>query len=108
MQLWASGYEMYDRISPSFREYLATLTATSKLPYFKQCADENGFEIKSPRGSPENSGDNFTTVHPVIRTNPVTGWRNVYASGLYFNKINDVTSYESQQIMDYLKYLITK
>ena len=99
---------MYDRISPSFREYLATLTATSTLSHFKHYADESGFEISSPRGSPENSNVSFTTIHPVIRTNPVTGWRGVYASGLHFNKINGVTPYESRQIMDYLKYLITK
>ncbi|KAG8708155.1 hypothetical protein FRC09_001413, partial [Ceratobasidium sp. 395] len=32
--LWASGYEVYDRLSPSFAKYLETLTAAHEAHYF--------------------------------------------------------------------------
>lgn len=99
---------MFDRISPSYREYLSTLSSTFALPGFNDAVDEEGIKIVSPRGSPENSGENFITVHPVVRTNPVTGWKSVYGFGSHIKQINDVAPYESKCITDYFRYLITQ
>jgi len=33
--LWASGYELYDRLSPPFQNFFETLTATCAQPVFK-------------------------------------------------------------------------
>jgi len=123
--LWCSGYELYilssltilfhpdtpsyDRISPSFRSYLETLTATCAQPVFKTAADAGGYEIMSPRGAPSNTGDSFAPSHPVIRTNRVTGWKSVFAGmGLHVSRINDVYSYEDQFIRDYMMRLLTR
>lgn len=38
---------------------------------------------EKPRGHPDNTGNSLSTVHPVIRTNPVTGWKSVFALGAY-------------------------
>lgn len=107
-QLWASGYEVYDRISPSLREYLTSLNATHAQPVFKRHATDGGFPIVSPRGAPENVGDDFSVVHPAVRTNPVTGWRSIYAAGLHLKEINGLTPYEGKWIKDYVEYLITQ
>lgn len=74
--LWASGYEVYDRISKPVQKFLETLTATYAQPEFNKAADSNGFKIYSAeRGAPENVGEILEAVHPVVRTNPVTGVR---------------------------------
>jgi hypothetical protein len=56
--LWASGYEVYDRLSKPYQDFLSTLTATYAQPRFNEAADRNGFKIYSaPRGAPENVGE---------------------------------------------------
>ncbi|CAO2658856.1 Nn.00g065790.m01.CDS01 [Neocucurbitaria sp. VM-36] len=107
--LWCSGYEVYDRISPSFRSYLETLTATCAQPVFKSAATAGGYEVMSPRGSPLNVGDEFAPQHPIVRTNRITGWKAIFAGvGLHVTKINDVYTYEDQMIRDYMMRLITR
>ncbi|KAK5627789.1 hypothetical protein RRF57_003504 [Xylaria bambusicola] len=136
--LWCSGYELqppyitqnlasavgnshyiprtddsgssYDRISPSFRGYLETLTATcSQLALYKSACEVGGYEVTSPRGSPLNKDFEFSPSHPVVRTHPVTGWKSVFAgAGLHVTRINGVTSYEDTMIRDYIMRLITR
>jgi alpha-ketoglutarate-dependent taurine dioxygenase len=107
--LWCSGYEIYDRISPSYRAYLETLTATCAQPVFKSAATAGSYEVMSPRGSPLNVGDEFAPSHPVVRTNRITGWKAIFAGvGLHVTKINDVYSYEDQMIREYIMRLITR
>jgi alpha-ketoglutarate-dependent taurine dioxygenase len=58
--LWASGYEAYDRLSPSFQAYAETLTATHHQPNFVRVSKEFSEElISDDRGAPENSGLDF-------------------------------------------------
>ena len=80
----------YDRISPSFRGYLETLTATcSQLELFKSSCETGGYAVTSPRGSPLNRDFEFAPSHPVVRTHPVTGWKSVFAgAGLHITRIN--------------------
>jgi alpha-ketoglutarate-dependent taurine dioxygenase len=80
--LWASGYELYDRLSPPYQKFFESLDATYAQPGFEVAAKENGFELYSkPRGAPENVGSKLEAIHPVIRTNPVTGWKSIFAVG---------------------------
>ena len=79
--LWASGYEAYDRLSRPMQQMLDQLTATHDNPQFIAQAARNGFNIHpGPRGAPENTGTHLKAVHPLIRTNPVTGWKSVFSS----------------------------
>lgn len=72
--LWASGYEVYDRISQPYQRFLESLTATYTQPEFERSARRHKFELfAGPRGAPENVGTELRAVHPVVRTNPVTG-----------------------------------
>lgn len=105
--LWASGYELYDRISEPYQKFLDGLTATYAQPKFNEAAERNGFKIYSgERGAPENVGEVLEAVHPVIRTNPVTGWKSVFAVGHHVQHINGLAEQESKHLLDWFVRLI--
>jgi len=105
--LWASGYELFDRISAPYQRFLETLTATYAQPGFNEAAERNGFKLYSAeRGAPENVGEVLEAIHPVIRTNPVTGWKSIFAVGSHVQKVNDVTALESRALLDWFIRLI--
>ncbi|KAE8359233.1 putative alpha-ketoglutarate-dependent sulfonate dioxygenase [Aspergillus caelatus] len=105
--LWASGYELYDRLSPPYQKFLEGLDVTFSQPQFNQFAKDSGFEVfKGPRGAPENVGEELRAVHPLIRTNPVTGWKSVFAVGTHVEKINGLSDEESKHLTDWFVNLI--
>lgn len=105
--LWASGYEVYDRISAPYQRFLEGLTATYAQPGFNKAAEQNGFKLYSePRGAPENVGEVLEAVHPVVRTNPVTGWKSIFALGHHVQSINDVTEEESKALQAWFLRLV--
>ncbi|CAN8097028.1 unnamed protein product [Discula destructiva] len=110
--LWASGYELYDRISQPYQRFLQTLTATyhyAGLDVFSAVAERHGFKIhEGPRGSPENVGIEFEAVHPVVRTNPVTGWKSLYAIGHHLKHIDGVTKDEGKALEDWFMRLLVE
>ena len=107
--LWASGYEVYDRISPTIRAFLDTLTAHYAQPGFTEAAKRNGFDIYSaPRGAPENVGEVLEATHPLIRTNPVTGWKSVFGVGSHVQSINGLTEEESKHFLNWFVTLIVE
>lgn len=66
--LWASGLEVYDRLSPAYQKFLESLTATYAQPMFHASAKANDFKLYSAeRGAPENVGSDLIAIHPVIR-----------------------------------------
>jgi alpha-ketoglutarate-dependent taurine dioxygenase len=54
---------------------------------------------EGPRGAPENVGAHLSTVHPVVRTNPVTGWKSIYAVGPFPKYINELDPQESEELL---------
>ncbi|EGD93099.1 hypothetical protein TESG_00655 [Trichophyton tonsurans CBS 112818] len=107
--LWASGYELYDRISKPYQRFLETLTATCAQPGYNKVSATGKFKLfDGQRGAPENIGSNFSSVHPVVRTNPVTGWKSIYSAGFHVQKINDVTEAESKALLDWFLRLINE
>ncbi|KAJ5278578.1 hypothetical protein N7478_003950 [Penicillium angulare] len=100
--LWASGYELYDRFSDAYRRFLEGLTATfSGDGFLKAVADRpDKFQVyKESRGNPANIGDELKAVHPVVRTNPVTGWKSIYAVGNFPRRINQLSKRESDDLL---------
>ncbi|KAH6197609.1 hypothetical protein HBI15_206860 [Parastagonospora nodorum] len=107
--LWASGYEIYDRLSPAMQQFLEGLTATHDAKFFLEEAERLGNPIrKGIRGNPLNFGEALTAVHPVVRTNPVTGWKSVYVNKGFTKRINGVTKDESDVLLSYLFNLLTQ
>ncbi|KAK4121010.1 taurine catabolism dioxygenase [Parathielavia appendiculata] len=107
--LWASGYEIYDRLSLPLKTLLEGLTATHDARFFLEEAERLGNPLrKGIRGHPLNHGDSLTAVHPVIRTNPVTGWKSVYVNKGFTKRINGVTKDESDLLLGYLFNLVTQ
>lgn len=131
--LWASGYEVYDRLSPPVRAMLEGLTATHDAKFFLDEAERLGNPLrKGIRGNPLNTGDGLTAVHPVIRTNreysyltyavsdssyttiltlllpAVTGWKSVFVNRGFTRRINGVTKDESDLLLSYLFGLLTQ
>lgn len=107
--LWASGYELYDRISPPLRAFLDTLTAYYAQPLFNDAAKRNNFSLyTATRGAPENVGEVLEAVHPVIRTNPVTGWRSVFAVGHHVSRIHGLSDEESKHFLDWFVELVAQ
>jgi len=109
--LWASGYEAFDRLSPVWQRFAEGLTATHYQPNFNKVATEHGLDLlQEDRGAPENNGIDFTASHPVVRTNPVTGWKSLFGAGhqVYAGWIDNVTETESEVIKDYFKKLIAE
>ncbi|KAF7549470.1 hypothetical protein G7Z17_g6351 [Cylindrodendrum hubeiense] len=107
--LWASGYDVYDRLSPAYQKFLESLTATFWQPHFGQIAERQGFKLyEKPRGAPDNIGSVLKAVHPVVRTNPVTGWKSVFPIGAHVGHINGVTKEESSNLLSWFYELIAK
>ncbi|KAJ4392311.1 hypothetical protein N0V93_005936 [Gnomoniopsis smithogilvyi] len=107
--LWASGYEIYDRLSPPMRALFEGLTATHDAKFFLDEAARLGNPIrKGVRGNPLNQGEGLTAIHPVIRTNPVTGWKSVYVNKGFTKRINGVSKDESDLLLGYLFNIVTQ
>lgn len=99
--LWASGYDLYDRFSPAYQKFFEGLTATYIGSGFLKAAemDPNVEVYTEPRGSPLNTGADLATVHPIVRTNPVTGWKSIYAVGPFPKQINELSPNESDELL---------
>ena len=105
--MWASGYEIYDRLSPPMQKFLEGLTATHDAKFFLEEAERLGNPVrKGIRGNPLNQGEELQAVHPVIRTNPVTGWKSVFVNKGFTRRINGVTRDESDMLLKYLFDLV--
>jgi alpha-ketoglutarate-dependent taurine dioxygenase len=107
--LWASAYEIYDRLSPPMQRFLEGLTATHDAKFFLDEAERLGNPLREGiRGSPLNFGAGLQAVHPVVRTNPVTGWKSLYVNHGFTRRINGVTRDESDLLLPYLWNLVTQ
>ncbi|KDN67078.1 putative TfdA family Taurine catabolism dioxygenase TauD [Colletotrichum sublineola] len=107
--LWASGYEIYDRLSTPYQKFLESLTATFEQPGFAAAAERGGFTLyDKPRGNPKNVGSILKAVHPVVRTNPVTGWKSVFPVGGHVKHINGVTPEESKHLLEWFLDLLQR
>ncbi|PHH74551.1 hypothetical protein CDD82_4883 [Ophiocordyceps australis] len=105
--LWASGYELYDRLSEPYQAFLEKLTVTFEQPRFKNIADLSGFRLyEKARGAPENTGSELKAIHPVVRTNPVTGWKSLFPVGGHVRHINGLTAEESERLLDWFLDLL--
>jgi len=94
-------------MSPSFAKYLETLSAIHDASEWRNSAKVGGQQIREGvRGSPHNSGDSLEAIHPVVRTNPVTGWKSIFVNPYFTKRILGVTRDESDALLGYIYSLI--
>lgn len=77
--------------------YLSSLSALHTADM--QAAD-------SVRGNRPVRRDPVTTVHPLIRVHPVTGWKSLFYNPGFVTKIVGVPRLESDHIISYLNELV--
>ena len=105
--LWASGYDIYDLFSKPYQKFFEQLTATFIGDGFIKAANEGKATLyKEARGSPANSGGHLSEVHPLVRTNPVTGWKSIYGIGSFPKYINELERTESDELLQKLYSVI--
>ncbi|KAF9434039.1 hypothetical protein BGZ76_008667 [Entomortierella beljakovae] len=97
--IFSDGYQLYDDLSQHLKTFLEGLTATHSSDIFRDLVREHGIKT---------IGKLNDTVHPVIRTNPVTGWRSVFINPVFTRQINDVPATESKWILEYIDSLVSK
>ncbi|KAH8696301.1 alpha-ketoglutarate-dependent taurine dioxygenase [Talaromyces proteolyticus] len=91
--LWSSQYAAYDALSSHMQTYLKGLTA---LHSAEMQASDTRASGRTVRREP------VTTEHPLIRTNPVTGWHSLWFNPGFVTKIVGVPKLESDSIIRYL------
>ena len=96
--MWCSQYAIYDVLSTPMQKYLESLTA---LHSSEEQAAGSRAAGRPVRREP------VTTEHPLIRVNPVTGWKSVFFNPGFVTKIVGVPKAENDAIMRYLNELIT-
>lgn len=79
------------------QKYLESLTA---LHSAEMQAEDSRKAGRPPRREP------ITTEHPLIRVNPVTGWKSVFFNPGFVTKIIGIPKAESDAIIAYLSQLI--
>lgn len=107
--LWANGYEVYDLLSAPFKTLLEGLRGHFFGYEFVDSALRHGYNLHAgPRGAADNVGQSLSTEHPLVRTNPVTGWKSVFGIGHHFDRVLDVTRDESDMLKRYVRDLVTQ
>jgi hypothetical protein len=75
------GYDVYDKFSKPYQKLFDSLTVTYVGDGFIKAAEEGRAVLyDKPRGSPKNVGKHLSAIHPLVRTNPVTGYDNPFAA----------------------------
>lgn len=91
--LFSSGYGLYDSLSPAMQKYLESLTALHSGVDQAKGAAASGNHI---RRAPVES------IHPIVRTHPVTGWKSIYVNPAFTKSIVGVPKIESDRILGML------
>ncbi|OAL54357.1 alpha-ketoglutarate-dependent taurine dioxygenase [Pyrenochaeta sp. DS3sAY3a] len=95
--LWSSQYAAYDMLSPYMQKYLESLTAIHSAELQAQGSRDLGRTVRR---------EPVTTEHPLIRTNPVTGWKSIFFNPGFVTKIVGVPKTESDHIIGLLNEIV--
>ncbi|KAF9419835.1 hypothetical protein BGZ94_009306 [Podila epigama] len=95
--VWSNAYELYDDLSQPVKDLLEGLTARHSSDVFRAQVANHGLKA---------FGKLNDSHHPVIRTNPVTGWKGLYVQQGFTREIDGLLPQESKWILDYLNGLI--
>lgn len=90
--LWASMYGAYETLSESMQQYLLTLSAlhTGDKAYLGRYSQRDA-GVEYPR-----------SVHPVVRTHPISGRKALYVNSGFTERIKGLTLRESDALLNML------
>ncbi|EIE81745.1 hypothetical protein G6F46_002204 [Rhizopus delemar] len=91
--LWSSGYTAYDRLSPAFQKFLEGLQVIHSGQKQVEQARRAGFTVRRK---------NWESIHPLVRTHPVTGWKAIYVQPGFTRSIVGLPKRESDAILNFL------
>lgn len=107
--LWADGYAAVEKLTPILAKFFERLTLHSDWSdNLQQFNEASGEHYRTERGSEENKGHKVTSSHPLVRTNPVTGWKALYFSIIHNKYVNELNIDESDALMDFLARHLTE
>jgi alpha-ketoglutarate-dependent taurine dioxygenase len=95
---WASGYALYDLLSPDLQRYLENRTAVHSAVEQANNAKKNNHPVRR---------DPVVNEHPIVRVHPVTGYKAVFVNPGFTRSIVGVPKAESDAILNYLYSLIS-
>lgn len=95
--LWTSQYAAYDALSAPMQKYLEGLTALHSADMQANDSRSIGRAVRR---------DPVTTEHPLVRVNPVTGWKSLFFNPGFVTKIVGIPKTESDAVMRYLSEII--
>ncbi|KAJ8129388.1 hypothetical protein O1611_g4244 [Lasiodiplodia mahajangana] len=104
--LFASGYELYDRLSEPYQKFFESLSATHEVPALRQATEGVEGVYTGPRGAPENTDMLFKQSHPMVRTHPTTGWKSLWGGGYHCRRVDGVTDWESKELLEKILRLV--
>ena len=91
--MWSSMYAAYDALSDTMQRLLGELRAVHDGGAFRAVASE---EQKRELGKDE------TTIHPVIRTHPVSGRKSIFVNSTFTRRIKGMRRRESEALLHFL------
>jgi taurine dioxygenase len=103
--LWADTQAAYEGLSPALRQFVDGLTAVHD-------GNRSFSNVLAAVGKGEWDGESFTELvqveHPVVRTHPETGRRNLFVNPGFTKRITGLTARESDAILQFLYRHMTK
>ncbi|KAL4862788.1 hypothetical protein BDV12DRAFT_202730 [Aspergillus spectabilis] len=115
--LFVSSYGLYERLSEPWQKFAESLTGKRALPstyrqnHLQAMAKAGVLNLPpdTVRGHPENTGYELSASHPVIRTNPVTGWKALYgaATGIRDGWFDNLAPHESDLLKKHFNDMTT-
>ncbi|OKL63720.1 hypothetical protein UA08_00826 [Talaromyces atroroseus] len=91
---WISGYGTFETLSPPFQKFLEGLSAWHSSEHVYESVT-NHWHAKLPTRPSE-------TLHPVVRTHPVTGYKSLNLNSGFVTRIDGLNRYESDKLLELL------
>ena len=97
--LFSDSITAFERLSPTFQEFLSTLHVVhSSKEQAQNSANQGGIQRREP----------VAHVHPLVRVHPVTGEKCLFVNGEFITKIQGLKEPEQRWLLDFLmQHIIT-
>ena len=103
--LFANAYMAYETLSPGLQRMLSGVRAVGSSS--KADASRNREDRMRDNGK-SGAAQEYTALHPVVRTHPETGRKALYVNFAHTARFDDMTDEESAPLLNYLFQHLTK